>query len=333
MKFSLEKAVKDNTKKEPNKRTQIEEPRQSKFMKISEIIVEEGPKPERASPKKLSPDAPVLVCIYKATDNAGDVWESYQGGDPKKLWQVQISHEVPRPITYQFRDRFADFIKTYEKTPDTLQELEEAGIRPVVADRNDPENVGFVRWRPCLYIVDDLNNGMLLLDAFFKHISEVAAKAKSFDVQITPQTGINIDDIWDDLQYENYTLNEASNDPPLKFFEAAPCYGKKVTTFSIEVHSSTELSIVITHVYAFRDGFEKHGVKGGRFGATANTKGDYVRLMPRIDVTKDEDRVMEVIEDVLHNVGLRVLIDGKYEEDSPVGAFFTKLRERLNVHF
>ena len=101
----------------------------------------------------------------------------------------------------------------------------------------------------------------------------------------------------------------------------------------IEVHNNTEISIVITQVYAFREGFEKHGIQGGRFGATNTTKGDYVRLMPKINVTTGEDKVMQVLEDVLHNAHLRVLVDGEYKDDSPVGVFLTKLRERPNLHF
>jgi hypothetical protein len=124
MKFSLEKAVKDATpKKDTTKRAAKEEPRKSKFMKVSEIVVEDGPKPEKQSPKKLTPGAPVVVCLYKVTDHAGDVWETYKQSEPKPLWQIQICHEVPRPITYQFRDRFADFVKTCKDTPDTLQDL------------------------------------------------------------------------------------------------------------------------------------------------------------------------------------------------------------------
>ena len=173
----------------------------------------------------------------------------------------------------------------------------------------------------------------MLLDAFFKHYSEMAAKTKSFEVHITPHTGINIDDIWDELQYDNYTLNDATKTPPLKYFEAAPVYGKKVTTFNIEIHNDTEVSIVITHVFSYRGGFEKKCIDGGRINATNFSKGDYVRLMPKINVTKDEDRVMKVIENILHNVHLRVLVEGKCEEETPVGKFLGKLRERPNMHF
>jgi len=124
MKFSLDRAVKDTTKKDTPKRVQEQdEPKKSKFMKISEVVVDTGPKPEKISTKKLTPDAPVIVCIYKATDHAGCLWESYMGSEPQPLWQIQIQHEVPRPITYQFRDRFTDFIKTCKDTPDTLQDV------------------------------------------------------------------------------------------------------------------------------------------------------------------------------------------------------------------
>ena len=94
MKFSLDKAVKaKSTGEKKEKRAPLEEtpPRPSKFVKISDISIEEGPKPERPSGKKLQPDSPLVMCIYKATDNAGDMWEAYQGSEPKKLWQIQLA--------------------------------------------------------------------------------------------------------------------------------------------------------------------------------------------------------------------------------------------------
>ena len=122
MKFSVDKAVKDKKKETPKRaQEQEEEPKKAKFMKTSQIVIETGPKPEKMTTKKLAVDAPVIVCIYKATDHAGCLWESYVG-DPQPLWQIQISHEVSRPITYQFRDRFADFLKTCKDAPDTLQD-------------------------------------------------------------------------------------------------------------------------------------------------------------------------------------------------------------------
>ena len=61
----------------------------------------------------------------------------------------------------------------------------------------------FVQWRPAFYVVGSLENGIFLLDAFFKHLSDAMAKEKGFDVHITPHLGINLDSMWDDLIYES----------------------------------------------------------------------------------------------------------------------------------
>ena len=69
--------------------------------------------------------------------------------------------------------------------------------------------------------------------------------------------------------------------------------------------------------------------------ATETSKGEYVRLMLKIDITKEgeDERIVAVIQKVLHNVALRVLVDGKCEPDTPVGKFLAKLREMPNMHF
>ena len=66
MKFSLDKAVKAKSNGEKKEMRPVEETpqRASKFVKISDVTVEQGPKPERPIAKKLQPDAPVVVTIY-----------------------------------------------------------------------------------------------------------------------------------------------------------------------------------------------------------------------------------------------------------------------------
>ena len=111
--------------------------------------------------------------------------------------------------------------------------------------------MGFVQWRPVFYVVgnvDALNNAMLFLDEFFIYVHNATAKETCVDVHITPHTNVSIDSSWDDLTYEGFTLNEATQKPPLGFFEASPIFGKRVATFSIELHGDHSLSIVITQV-------------------------------------------------------------------------------------
>ena len=68
-----------------------------------------------------------------------------------------IDHQAQRAITFQIRDAVNDFLRQLHDNdaamPGTVQELErQLGVRIVVADRTDPEEVGFVQWRPAFYV-------------------------------------------------------------------------------------------------------------------------------------------------------------------------------------
>ena len=113
-------------------------------------------------PSRLPAVAPVVVCIYKISDSAGDVWDAYQEQEVP-LWQCQVDHAAQRPITFQMRDGFNDFLRAAradnEQMPASVRDLEDAvGVRLVVSDRQDPDDVGFVQWRVGFYVAGDLNN-------------------------------------------------------------------------------------------------------------------------------------------------------------------------------
>ena len=67
--------------------------------------------------------------------------------------------------------------------------------------------------------------------------------------------------------------------------------------------------------------FEAQGIQGGRTGATETSKGEYVRLLPKIDITKEGegDRIVQVIEEVLHNLAVRVPVEGQCGPETEVG--------------
>jgi hypothetical protein len=121
-------------------------PRPLKVPKANEITFEQGPKP-RPYAGNLPLSAPVNVCLYKVTDQAGDVWDQFNGEDIA-LWQAQIDHPVRRnSITFQMRDGFNDYLRSafgHESgLPSTVKDLETRGnIRLVVTDAKDPEDVG-----------------------------------------------------------------------------------------------------------------------------------------------------------------------------------------------
>ena len=140
MKFSLSKAVAAaSPQKGDNKREVPPESKasRSKALKLADVKIEDGPKPQVQNTRKLSATAPVQIVIYKTTDSAGFLWDRFKGTE-QPLWQIQISHDTPRPITYHFRDRISDFLRTSDGLPDTLRELEdECGIRLLIGDLNE----------------------------------------------------------------------------------------------------------------------------------------------------------------------------------------------------
>ena len=82
-------------------------------------------------------------------------------------------HAAQGSICTRLRDGFAEFLLAANSqssdVPESIQQLEkDAGIRIVIADRQDPEDVGFVQWRAAFYVAGSLPNALMLLDDFFQ---------------------------------------------------------------------------------------------------------------------------------------------------------------------
>ena len=74
----------------------------------------------------------------------------FEGSNKARLYQVQIAHDARPSILFNLRDSFGNFLKamsTEDKDyPSSIDELlNVGGIKLVVADKNDPDNVGFVQ--------------------------------------------------------------------------------------------------------------------------------------------------------------------------------------------
>ena len=73
-------------------------------------------------------------------------------------------------------DKFSSFLKTQDGVPQTLVELQkQALIKLVTTDGQDPDNIGFQRWRNAFYVAGEtaaLLNFIYLLDEFWLHASE-----------------------------------------------------------------------------------------------------------------------------------------------------------------
>ena len=89
------------------------------------------------------------------------------------------------------RDSFADFLREahakVDGIPATIRELEdEIGVRLVIADKQDPDGVGFAPWRVAFYVAGDLNNFLALLDDWFVFKARTAAREQPFEVRLLP---------------------------------------------------------------------------------------------------------------------------------------------------
>ena len=186
-KFSLSKASGAKETKRPAEATSSGPP--NKIPKVSEITIEAGPKAS-ATPRRRLQIAPVQVCIYKYTNDAGDCWETFKG-DGIPLWQIQIDHNAQRSITFRLRESFEDYLRSANATdtslPTSVVDIQKVeGIRLVIGDQKDPEDVGFVQWRSAFYLAGDLNSFLLLLDGFLVWKEKSIAQSQPFQVEIHP---------------------------------------------------------------------------------------------------------------------------------------------------
>ena len=304
-------------------------------------FLEQGPKPQ-SSAKRLPAHAPVHVCVYKYTDEAADVWNLYEGREGVKLWQVQMQHEARPSITFDIVDEFNRFLcKAHARDnaiPASLADLQQrAGIKLVLTDRTDPDDVGFVQWRVAFYVAGSetaLNNFLFLLDDFVGQKCEAMAREMPLDIHIHPHAGVNITDARDNFVYEHYTLHEAAPALPLGIFEAQPVWGKKVVQMHIQPESADTVSVLMMgNIWNFRSRLESHGVPGAYYGGDEDRK--YTRLMKSIDVSDEaqRQRVFDMTRHVFKNLAIKVVLDSTPEDESEVAEFVDELRQITSLHF
>jgi hypothetical protein len=316
--------------------------RMAKLPKASDISVEQGPRPIQA-PRRLPASAPVNVCVMKYTDQASDLWDLFQGKDDVSLYQIQIQHLSQRAVTFQMRDSFNDFLRVANAAdaamPATLQQLElAAGIRLVVTDRADPDDVGYVQWRVAFYATDACNF-LKLLDGWFRFKAQQVGPDQPFQVMLHPHTGVDLTPAWGDLEYEHYTLQEPSATLPLQVFEAQPVKGKHITSLNVQIDSDNVLSLIITgYTWPFRGRLDASGISGGYYGDEAdkdNGPRKYYRVWKDIDISvvEQQQRFLAMLSDVFKNVVMRISLDRLPTVDSPAAAFVDRLRRNPALFF
>ena len=103
--------------------------------------------PSTKTLKKRPDVAPLNMCIYKVTDNAGDVWSKFKDCTMTKLWQIQFDHNAIPSISYQLGNVLDEFLKekssANEEYPKNRDELfRDGGVVLKFSNSNDPDNAG-----------------------------------------------------------------------------------------------------------------------------------------------------------------------------------------------
>ncbi len=316
--------------------------RAAKLPRASDISVEQVPRPAQ-TPGRLPASAPVDVCVVKYTDQASDLWDLFLGKDDVPLYQIQIQHLAQHAVTFQMRDSFKDFLRAAHAAdnamPATLQQLESAaGVRLVVTDRVDPDDVGYVQWRVGFYATDACNF-LRLLDGWFRFKAQQVARDRPFQVTLHPHMGVDLAPVWEDLEYKHYTLQQPSATLPLHVFEAQPVIGKRITNLHLQLDDDNALSLIVTgYTWPFRGRLDAFGIRGGYVGDEAdkdNMARKYFRVWKDIDVSVEDQRqrFLVMLSDVFKNVVMRVSLDRRPTPDTHAAAFVERLRQQPALFF
>ena len=159
--------------------------------------------------------------------------------------------------------------------------------------------------------------------------------AKTFEVHLHPHTEIDLNQVWDDLTYEGYSLEEPAASLPLPLFSAQPVIGKKVICLHLQPETDDTMSIIIQgKTWIFRSRFDEFGITGGYVGE--GDQREYYRVLKGIVVSNSEEkaRVMNMLGNaVFKNLAMRVVLDREPEEGNDAAQFVSELRRVPSLHF
>ena len=313
--------------------------RSVKLPRAADISLSDVPRAAVQTSRRLPSSAPVDVCVYRYTDQASDLWDLFHGKDDVPLFQVQLAHEAQRSITFQMRDSFNDFLasaKSEDETmPANLQQLEAAaGVKLVVSDRADPDQVGYQQWRVAFYCTD-ASNFLRLLDGWLQHKEKQLAREQPVQVVLHPHTGVDLSEFEEGLSCERYVINEPAARLPLHVFEAQPVAGKRITVLNLQLKGEREIDLIITgHTWPFRARLDAFGIAGGYAEEENGEARRYYRVWKQIDVAGEgASRFLDMLGTVFKNAVLRVTLDATPVPDTHVAAFVDKLREVPSLFF
>ena len=125
------------------------------------------------------------------------------------------------------------------------------------------------------------------------------ALSRELEVHLNPHMNVDIADVWGDLEYEHYTLEEPAKTLPLGIFEAQPVIGRRIITVHIQPDTSDSFNILIAgNSWNYRTRLDAHGFSGAYFNEDGSEeKRNYYRVTKDINVSEagQKERVLQLL--------------------------------------
>ena len=88
---------------------------------------------KKPAARRLPATAPLIICLYKVTSKAGDIWSQFEGIHDAGLFQLQLEHGARPSALFDIRGSFNEFLaqaaQGNEGFPKSLDDLAKGGIR------------------------------------------------------------------------------------------------------------------------------------------------------------------------------------------------------------
>ena len=122
-----------------------------------DLKLQKAPRVEKRT-KRKSEVGPVRMSVCLYSNEAADFMPSAAGGEA--LHGCIFTHEAYPSVTYNVLDRLARFLgrTAAQGNPANIGTLRASGVFLVLTKNTDPDQIGFVPYRPVFYVVGDVCN-------------------------------------------------------------------------------------------------------------------------------------------------------------------------------
>ena len=234
--------------------------------RLSEMVVPVAPKVSDKAAKRPN-NAPIELCVYKYSSEAGDVLSDFPAGVP--LWAVVIRHDAYPSVDSDILGALVSFLQDGHQAdnamPTTLAELRlnekvvvtitNTTARNMAANQEaNPQGQPWVNYRCVFYIAGNevrLHEFLALLHDYFVHRATHRRQGDRTPwppldqilVDIRPHTDVVIPSVAADYHRIAATLHDPTAPLPCSIFSVAPPVGNLRLEVEIDVISNNEVAV------------------------------------------------------------------------------------------